>query len=256
MKKLDTEGNPGNMVGLWERLELRIKKGDREASFITRINDMDKELLIVENPIRLAGDLQIEIGQQLEVVFNKKDASYTFDATVVAIDPDNENLTRIQTLSDVRRSQRRQFVRIDIAGKISYKAIDLNAPGEGLLSLDKKGELLNVSAGGILLCTSENLMQNDLVLLNFSLKNNQRLENILGIVKRLEKSDQSDSKCADLLVGIEFLTKEKALSMIPVSQAEHLPPTLNYFSEALEKLVVHFIYKQQVETRKRMSVDS
>jgi hypothetical protein len=57
-------------------------------------------------------------------------------------------------------------------------------------------------------------------------------------------------------MGIEFLSKEKALDVIPAVQAEQLPSTINYFSEALEKLVVHFVYKQQVESRKRMSVDS
>jgi len=256
MKKPDLEGHPGNMVSLWERLEFRVSKSDGQASFVTRINDMEKELLLVENPIRVAGDFQLEAGQQLEVVFNREDASYTFDATVVAIDPNNENLTTIQPLSDVRRSQRRQFVRIDIAGEISFKTFDLKTSGEELLSLDKKGELLNVSAGGILLCTEEKLRKDDIVLLNFRLKNSQRLENILGIVKRFEQADQSDDEDANYLVGIEFLSKEKALEIIPASQAEYLPSSINYFSEALEKLVVHFVYKQQVESRKRISVGS
>jgi len=255
MKKTKQSEIPKNMVNLWERLELKAQKGDSVACFVTRLGDIDKEQLVVEQPIRISGNLELEAGQQLEVVFNREDASYTFNAIVVSIDSNNDNLTTLQATSDVRRTQRRRFVRIDIAGNITFKLVELNVNKQEILSLDKKGVLLNVSAGGILLSTSEQLKQSDLILMNFWLKNSQRLDNVLGLVKRLELSEQSDSQRDEYLVGVEFITKEKAAEIIPSKLADLLPTGINYFNEALEKLVVQFVYKQQVETRKRMKVN-
>jgi len=255
MKKTKQNEIPENMVNLWERLELKAKKGSAAACFVTRLSDIDRELLVVEQPIRISGNMQLEMGQQVEVVFNREDASYTFNAIVVTIDSDDDNLTTLQAISDIRRTQRRRFVRIDIAGNITFKAVELDVNKHEILSLDKKGELLNVSAGGILLITSEQLRQDDLILMNFWLKNSQRLESILGLVKRLEKSEHSETNHDEYLAGIEFITKEKAAEIIPSKLAELLPQEINYFNEALEKLVVQFVYKQQVETRKRIKVN-
>jgi c-di-GMP-binding flagellar brake protein YcgR len=255
MKKTRQNEYPENMVNLWERLELKAEKGSATANFVTRLSDIDRELLVVEQPIRISGNMQLEMGQQVEVVFNREDASYTFNAVVVTIDSDNDNLTTLQVISDIRRTQRRRFVRIDIAGNITFKAVELDVHKNEILSLDKKGELLNISAGGILLTTSEQLKQNDLILMNFWLKNSQRLDNILGLVKRLEIEESSESKHDEYLAGIEFITKEKAAEIIPSKLAELLPAEINYFNEALEKLVVQFVYKQQVETRKRIKVN-
>jgi len=254
MKKTKQNEVPKNMVNLWERLELKAQRGDAVACFVTRLSDIDKELLVMEQPIRISGNLELEPGQQLEVVFNRRDASYTFNAVVVNIDSENDNLTTIQAISDIRRSQRRRFVRIDIVGNITFKLVELDVNKQEILSFEKKGDLLNVSAGGILLSTTEQLKQNDLVLMNFWLKNSQRLDSILGLIKRLEISEQSESQNDEYLVGVEFITKERAAEIIPSKLAELLPSGINYFNEALEKLVVQFVYRQQVETRKRMKV--
>jgi c-di-GMP-binding flagellar brake protein YcgR len=256
MKKTKQNEIPENMVNLWERLELKVHKGEAVAGFVTRLSDIDRELLVVEQPIRISGSLELEAGLQLEVIFNRQDASYTFNAVIVSIDPNNDSIATLRAVSDVRRTQRRRFVRIDIAGNITFKLVELDVNKNEILSLDKKGELLNVSAGGILLSTTEQLKQNDLILMNFWLKNSQRLESILGLVKRLEIAEQTDSKQDEFLVGVEFITKDKAAEIIPPRLAELLPNGMNYFNEALEKLVVQFVYKQQVETRKKMKVNS
>jgi len=243
-----------NMVNLWERLELRLNKEGNDATFVTRIENIDREALTIENPVRIAGNLDIAIGQNIEVVFNRDDASYTFNAVVVSIDNKRENITTIKALSDIKRSQRRKFVRIDISGEVTFKAIEFAGADQVQLSLDKKGELLNISAGGVLIDTKMKLRQDDLVLLNFWLKNNQRLENILGLVKRLEGIDDASDEDQGYIAGIEFLTKEKINSKHPGNVTERLPVKVNFFSDALQQAIVQFVYRQQVENRKKAKV--
>ncbi len=255
MSKKQNSLNPDQVVNLWERLELNLDIDNKKASFITRIEDIDKDKLTVESPVRISGDIELAVGQQIEAVSNKPDASFIFKAVVSEIDPHKENLTVLKPISKVERSQRRRFVRIDIAGGITFKTLDTSDSAEVCLGSEKKGELLNISAGGILIMSTEPLKQNDYLLMNFWMKNSQRLENILGIIKRVETSVDSETQESDNLVGIEFLTKEKSMANLSDNLNEILPPDTNYFSEALQQLVVQFVYKQQVEFRAKTKVD-
>ncbi len=252
MKRSKINNNPASVVNLWERLTLELKKDEKTSRFITRIEDIEGSMLIVESPVRLSGNLNLEIGQQLEVVFNRQDAAYAFEAVVSDIDPQKENMTTLQPVSDIKRSQRRRFVRIDIAGDITFRVLETKQQHGGGLSLEKKGELLNISAGGILINTKEKLKQDDIILMNFWLKNSQRLMNILGIAKRVERSDETDSQAEDNIIGIEFLSKEELGEKLPFNLAEFLPPDASCFNEALQQVIVQFVYRQQVEARKKI----
>jgi len=247
--KSETKNDPAELVQLWERLELKLDQDGEAASFITRIEDIDSGRLTVECPIRVSGNLDLAVGQHLEVVVNKQNASYLFEAVVASIDYQNENLTILQPVSDYKKTQRRRFVRIDIDGDITFKTFDCSEQNKGMFSVENKGELLNISAGGILLITGKPINEDDLLLLNFWIKNSQRLENIPGIVKRVETSINSETQEREYLTGIEFLSKEKSEKHFHLNLAEYLPSDVNYFNDALQKLVVQFVYKQQVELR-------
>ncbi|MCD6162458.1 MAG: PilZ domain-containing protein [candidate division Zixibacteria bacterium] len=254
MKK-DKNNKPIDMLDLWERLELKLDIDDSAACYITRIEDIDKDALTVECPIRISGDLELSPGQNIEVVFNRPDASYGFTAIVAAIDSDRENMTTLKPVSEVKRSQKRRFVRIDIAGDIVFRILDSSADNKGAFSGDRKGELLNISAGGILITVDEPVKQNDILLLNFWMKDNQRLSNILGVVKRAEQSANSDNLESEHLVGVEFLSKESVPKYIPWNLAEILPPDTNFFNDALQELIVAFVYKQQVDLRTKQKAN-
>jgi len=256
MNKGKSKQSPKKMLKLWERLELKFSDTDQQASFVSRIEDFDKNSLVIEKPVRIAGTKQLNPGDKIEVSFNRDDASYTFKAVIVSIDTKREDIMTIKSVSGIDRSQRRRFVRIDIAGEIVFKVVEMSPGREPDLSLEKKGELLNISAGGILLNTDAVLKKDDIVLLNFWLKSSQRLENVLGIVKRHEQESEPEGDKVEYLTGIEFLTKEQAARRLPLDINETLPSSVNYFDEALQQAIVQFVYRQQVESRKQVKVKS
>jgi c-di-GMP-binding flagellar brake protein YcgR len=250
------KSSPRKMLKLWERLELKLSGQNKDANFVTRVEDFDRDSIIVERPVRIAGKSDLSPGDRLDVSFNREDASYSFEAVTVAIDQKRENIVTLKAISELERSQRRRFVRIDIAGDIEFKVVETSSGQEPQLSLDKRGQLLNISAGGILLNTNKELKRDNIVLLNFSLKNSQRLENVLGLVKRSERSTDSDSDRKEYLAGIEFMTKKQALELLTSEITDTLPSTVNFFDEALQQVIVQFVYRQQVESRKREKVKS
>lgn len=245
MKKINTENRATNAVRLWERLELKLTDGDEVSVFITRVEDISDDRFIVECPVRIKGELPLEVGQTIEAFINRQDTAYVFKAVVASIDPQKENMTTLQPISGLSRTQRRRFVRIDISGNIAFKVLDTSKHDHSLLGIERTGELLNISAGGILVISGEKLNQGDYLLMNFQLKNNQRLENIFGLVKRVDEQE------GEYIVGIEFLTKEQSLESFPPDLAEFLPPNTGYFNDELQKVIIQFVYKQQVQLRKK-----
>lgn len=256
MKKNNRSGKPRDLIGLWERLELRITTGNETTTYLTRIEDIDKEALMVEQPVRISGALDLSVGLQVEAIFNRDDASYIFDAVITGIDSSRDNIHILQAVSDVRRQQRRKFVRIDIDGKLTYRCLETDASGEKSVSLQKNGDLINISAGGILMATTEHLKPEQIILLNFSLKHNQNLENILGITKRLEQSQNQQTGKNEILAGVEFLSREKFEEKYASDINEYLPKDVNYFDDALQQAIVRFVYKQQVNSRNKSKVTS
>ncbi len=248
MKSTKTRTDKTRSLNLWDRLELKLQESEQSATFITRIENIARDTYTVECPVRIAGQLTLRVGQTLEVTYEKGNEAYLFTAGVVSIDARNENATTIKQLSKAEPTQRRKFVRIDIQGQVQFRLIDLKSDDFGQAEKLESGALLNISAGGILLCTTAQIKQGDYVLLNFKLKYHERLENILGVVKRAEKQHK------DSLVGIEFLTKDRLALPEHAHIAMYLPPLATYFDDELERHIVQYVYNQEVAARKKKLV--
>ena len=113
------------------------------------------------------------------------------------------------------------------------------------MSPEFHGALLNISAGGFLYETDKKLQTDSLLIINFSLKGHHKLENILAVVKRAEVAEQGK-----FLVGAEFVTKENRSDYGLEKLSDYLPQGSGTFDENLQRLIVQYIYQQQVRIRK------
>jgi c-di-GMP-binding flagellar brake protein YcgR len=127
-----------------------------------------------------------------------------------------------------------------------FRALDDDAEKVKGLGPETTGTLLNISAGGLLFESAHKLRAESVILLSFSLKSKHSLKNILAVVKRCE-----GSKDKGYLIGAEFITrnnyKEHGLEKLD----EYLPAGCGTFDENLQKLVLRFIYDQQIEANKK-----
>ncbi len=112
------------------------------------------------------------------------------------------------------------------------------------------GTLLNISAGGILFECPSKIRHNGIVALSLSLKGRNSIQNILAVIKRCE-----GSRSKGYLVGAEFLTKHNLKNYHLEKIEEFMPPNCGTFDENLQKLIVRFIYNQQVDLRKKGLLD-
>jgi c-di-GMP-binding flagellar brake protein YcgR len=230
---------------LWERVTIVLQKGGRKSEFASRIEDIRQGSYVLEMPIRQSGELSLSKGDNLEVTYSKAESAYTFKASILDLF-EEDGAVAIERKSPTSRLQRRKFIRLDISGKIAFRALD-NSSGKGNgFGPEISGTLLNISAGGLLFECAHQLKSNSLILLDFTLKGRHALKDVLAVVKRCEAA-----KGKKHLVGAEFMTrshyKEHGLEKLE----EFLPPGCGTFDENLQKLVLRFIYDQQFEAKKR-----
>lgn len=139
----------------------------------------------------------------------------------------------------VNRDNQRQFVRLEISAPVSLAAVkdslgNFSPEGDRVVH---EGAILNISAGGVLVELHEPLGERDIVLMSFILQEVERVNNILGIVKRVEKND------ADYLVGIEFISRENLKDLLSESEINLLSDNVNSFHEKVHEVLSRYLYE-------------
>jgi c-di-GMP-binding flagellar brake protein YcgR len=240
VKKGVTEIYP---LTLWERVTIILKKKEQKSEFVSRIEDIKRDSYLLESPIRQSGNLSISKGDNVEVTYNKADSIYTFKASILDLFQE-DGAVSIEKKSPTERLQRRKFIRLNISGNMTFRTLDDPSGSGTAVGSELEGTLLNISAGGLLFESTSKLKANSMILLNFALKGRHSLKNVLAVIKRCDNSGKR------YLIGAEFMTrshyKEYGLERLD----EFLPPGCGTFDENLQKLVLRFIYDQQLEKKK------
>ena len=138
---------------------------------------------------------------------------------------------------------RRRFIRIDIVEPIAFTIIKAAEgsfwpEGDGPSG---SGEILNISAGGILMFTSEPVMENAVISMSLKIEGCESIDNILGLVKRTE----IDS--GGYLVGIESVTREKLWDILSKEEISKLPENMASFTERVQMLLNQYIYSKKLD---------
>jgi c-di-GMP-binding flagellar brake protein YcgR len=196
-------------------------------------------------PVKKNGEHNLQKGDVVEIRYNRHDAAYTFKASIKDLFVDDTGSIEVKRLSETRREQRRKYVRLDISEDINFRILESPDNEEIGLSPEFQGSLLNISAGGFLFETEKKVLPDSLLIVKFKLKSQYFLENILAVVKRTEGTDGGL-----LLVGSEFITKDNKAQFGMEKLDQYLPPGTGTFDENLQRLMVQFIYNQQVKMRK------
>ncbi|MBI5867633.1 MAG: PilZ domain-containing protein [candidate division Zixibacteria bacterium] len=140
--------------------------------------------------------------------------------------------------------QKRRYVRLEIFSPVSYYSIVTDEAQRARRHPAKKaGLLLNLSGGGVLISTTDNVLSNEFVLLTFEIKGFDALTSVLGRVKRVEECEDGER-----LVGVEFLTPEQVDDPVLATSLSRLSDNPLGFSDSLRRLISRFVFQRQVET--------
>ncbi len=143
----------------------------------------------------------------------------------------------------IMEDNRRKFIRIDIDAPLTFCTIK-SAEGTFWAECDGpsgEGEILNISAGGILMFTKNPVMEQTLVSISLQLEGCERVDHILGLVKRTEIDSDG------YLVGLESITREKLSDVLDADEVGQLPQTLSSFTQRIQVLLNHYIYSKKLD---------
>jgi len=142
----------------------------------------------------------------------------------------------------ILEDNRRRFIRIDLDEPIAFAAIKAADGGfwpEGD-GPGGNGEILNISAGGILMFSSEPTMENSILSLSVRLEGCEAINHILGKVKRVE----IDS--GGYLVGLESITREKLSDHLSAEEIDQIPEDMASFTDRLRAFLNQYIYSKKL----------
>jgi hypothetical protein len=141
----------------------------------------------------------------------------------------------------VEEENHRHFVRIEISAPMTMHRIR-NAGGEFWPEGEwhtVNGTILNISAGGVLVDIDQRIGEGDIVALHFILQDVEALNDILGIVKRVEEDDEG------LLAGIEFVSRSQIEDRLSQAELDLLPASLSGFEDTIRKVLDNYVYEDQ-----------
>jgi len=220
-------------IQIRDRIELRVPAGESIAVFAVRVQDFASDGIIIDRPIIEQRLMPVVPGREIEIIFQRQDATYRFQTRIVREDHlEKLPVLVIEPPKQVDRIQRREYFRLDIDLPVRYRK--LAAPGGEALCEYMRGMILDLSAGGVKFWAdipSELLLDiGDVLMFGFNLSSTLSVAGLEGRI--LKKID-------DLRLGDRFTFACRFLN-IP-----------SYIQEAI---VVHNIRYQQryrVENRGR-----
>ncbi len=140
----------------------------------------------------------------------------------------------------VCQEEKRRFIRLEIASPMSLKRIKDReghywAEGDWQMI---QGLILNISAGGVLVDLDQAIEEGDVVSMHFTMQEVEGLENVLGLVKRV---DIDTDGC---MAGIEFVSREHLADHFSQAEMDLLGTEFTNFDASVRQVLNRYVYQE------------
>lgn len=213
-----------NVLQINQLVEISINdtNGNRKI-YRSRVEGKDKDFIDLASPIKDGVVIPIREGEIVNISYIDSTATYSFDSIIVSRYNKELPVIRVKKPTEVKRTQRRNFVRFDTKLKVSFNIVRNEiADYEQTYS----GQTVDISGGGIMLATTATINKEDIVDLIINIPNIGNISAMGKVVRVMEKNIQGHEI---LLLGIDFIVIE----------------------ERDRDKIVRFIFEKQREMRQR-----
>ncbi len=139
--------------------------------------------------------------------------------------------------------QKRRHVRLDIFSPVGFHLLvvenDMRVRSH---PAKKAGILLNLSGGGALISSTDEVHAKDLLLMRFDIKGLETFSDIVGKVKRVEQCEDGE-----YLIGVEFFTTDQIDDPKLADALSRLAGDPLTFTETLKRVVSRFVFQRQID---------
>ncbi len=172
------------------------------------VQDISEDYMLINIPIGEGGKyLDILIGEEIEMNYYYEDTYYIFKSR--AIDKQLENnipLYKMELPYDVKKVQRRDFVRVDLVEYAFYRKESME-PGEW-----KRAMILNLSGGGMRISVQEHFDKDEKIYISLYTEDEKIL--VEGTIVREITKTTKEQVCGVKFINISERTRDKIIQKV------------------------------------------
>lgn len=234
---------------LWERLGLVSGDLGEETYYSCRVADILPDRLLISRPVYERGRSLLADNRVVDVIFTRADSAYSFGARIRETEPKSEDQMWLLELGTVHRLQRRRFVRIDKSEPFQYQPLFRPVTVAPVCDQARFTPVrsLNLSAGGMLMATEQQLTASTPLLLDMSSCSIKNLPRFLAAVCRHCRTDEDQR----LVAGIEFILDEDLHLYFKGAEVDLLPVEVRQFDFHMQNALVAEIFAEQILMRQK-----
>ncbi|NLM43543.1 MAG: hypothetical protein GX201_05960 [Clostridiales bacterium] len=187
-----------------DKVHVKTVNKSHKHTYVSQITDICQDDTIeISFPMYKSKTIYFTNGERLNLIIGKKEAVYEFDTIVIGKKYENIPVLRLRIISEPVRIQRRNYYRLRIVKPIKYRIIDFseNIEYENIEDIEyKEGILLDISEGGIMFCTKEEMKENDILEIVMDISKNKKM-----IFKgKIIRKQLNEEKSSLYEYGVEF----------------------------------------------------
>lgn len=157
------------------------------------VQDIKEDCILINIPIGDGSYLDFENGQEVDMNYYYKNSYYTFKTKVISREKENQiSLYRLELPYDIKKVQRRDYVRIDLVENVFVK------PKEEKEDKWSEALILNLSGGGMRVSVTENFAPGEKIFIKL-LIDDDKLQVTGRVVREIEKRGNSQ------IYGVQFV---------------------------------------------------
>jgi len=152
--------------------------------------------------------------------------------------PAEAGMVQVRKPFRIEAEDKRRFIRLVISSPMSLQKIrdtGGNYWPEGDWHIIN-GMILNISAGGVLVELDQAVDEGDVVSMHFTIQDVEGLENVLGMIKRVEIDPEG------CLAGIEFISREQLVDHFTQAEMDLLSDGYTNFDDSIRQVLNRYVY--------------
>lgn len=215
--------------------------------FEARIEKLINGGIIITDPDFVRGDSELSEGAVITVQYTQAGSIYQFDSSIKSISIDGGTQVILSPARNIRKVQRRMFVRLGLHHDISYAIV---APD--MSWIDWEDELkwhsaitYDISGSGMLLEKTSKISLNDILLLRLPFFREVGIVDPVAVVcRRISEYDENN------LIGVEFILDRDLQEFFDKATISLLPRSVVKFDLLQQMKLSHYVFGKQISSRK------
>ncbi|MBU3142291.1 flagellar brake protein [Clostridium sp. CF012] len=186
-----------------------------EKYYNSNVQDVTEEYIAISIPTNVGEYIPLSKGDIIEVIYCEGENFYKFQSSVLGRKFENLPILLIAKPKEVKKIQRRKYVRISLISNVKYKNLK-NQPGTSPSTIESSEYLnaviVDLSGGGMRVKVSEEIKLNDFLLVSLTVNGEDTF--IVGQTMRIVKDDEGRFTCGLSFEFLDSATRERIIKFI------------------------------------------